>query len=80
MDDSFFAAPAGNDPFGLARAVAAKEAKNAEPYDAANYLNGAVGDAVIKQVQLAIIGEKAPQQALTDGQNAANKLLAAISK
>lgn len=80
LDDSFFAAPAGNDPFGLARAVAAKEAKNAEPYDAANYLNGAVGDAVIKQVQLAIIGEKAPQQALTDGQNAANKLLAAISK
>lgn len=77
LEDPFFDAADGSDPFSAARATAAEEAQNAEPYAAADYLNGAVGDAVIKELQLAIIGQKPAADALSEGQDNANELLAA---
>ncbi|MFC8302585.1 extracellular solute-binding protein [Specibacter sp. NPDC057265] len=79
LEDPFFTATDSSDPFSAARATAAEEAKNAEPYAAADYLNGAVGDAVLKELQLAIIGEKDPAEALKTGQENANKLLSAAN-
>lgn len=76
LDDAFFAAPAGNDPMGQARSVAAEAAKKGQLSPADFYLTGKVKDTVMEAIQLAVTGEKEPKQALADAQTEVNKLVA----
>lgn len=75
LQDPFFSAPSGDDPMGKARQIAAADAQNAAASPVQPYYTGAVDQAVLKQLQLAIAGSKPAAQALKDAENAANQIL-----
>ncbi|MGW5158764.1 extracellular solute-binding protein [Nonomuraea wenchangensis] len=79
LKDPFFSTPSDGGPFGEARAVAAKEALEAEAWLPAIYLdNSAVANAILGQLQLAMQGKVGAAEAIRAAQDEANKLLKTI--
>jgi len=61
--------------FNEARKIAAEEAKLAEAYIPMFYVTGAVSDALVNNVNLAIAGQVAPEEALAAAESEMNSLL-----
>jgi multiple sugar transport system substrate-binding protein len=80
LQDPFFSAPADGDPFSTARAVAAKEAQNAQAWLPAVYLgNSEISKAILEQLQLAMQGQVSVDGALKAAQDKANTIMAALA-
>lgn len=79
LKDPFFSTPAESGPFGEARALAAKEAMNAEAWMPGVYLdNGAIASAIMGRLQLAMQEKVTVPEAITAAEDEANKLLKTI--
>ncbi|NRQ37508.1 extracellular solute-binding protein [Nonomuraea sp. NN258] len=86
LKDSFFTTQSGTDPFSTARKLGAEQAQSnpvTTPEEIATRMaenaawGDAVGKAVAAEVQLAMQGEKTPEEALKAAETKANELLAA---
>lgn len=75
LDDDFFDAGAGTDPFQRARGVAARAAKEGKVVVGQFYVTGKINSVITENIQKAITGQKDPKQALSDAQSEANTLL-----
>lgn len=76
LEDPSLVGDDGEDPFNQARAAAAASAMDAEAYLPMFYVTGAVRQALIDNMNLAISGQAEPQAALDAAQQAMNDLLA----
>ena len=68
----------GKDAFAQARAICAKEATKAEAYMPDFYVTHGVSAALADNVNLAIMGDSKPQDALNTAQDKMNKMLAKL--
>ncbi|ADH92242.1 extracellular solute-binding protein [Arcanobacterium haemolyticum] len=80
LKDPSLSAVEGNGVFEQARRLAAEEALDAEAYIPLFYVTGAVADSLQKNVNLAVVGEMSPQEALDTAQAEMNKLLKKLNK
>lgn len=70
----------GDGVFEQGRRIAAEQATEAEAYVPLFYTTGAVADSLLNNVNLAIVGEKTPEDALQTAQDEMNGLLAKLNK
>lgn len=75
LEDPALVAGEATDPFTEARIAAAEGAKDAEAYPPLFYVTGAVRDALVDNVNLAVVGKQDPQAALDTAQEEMNSLL-----
>ncbi|MFF0467492.1 extracellular solute-binding protein [Micromonospora zamorensis] len=75
LNDPFFDAKGGSDPFDKARSVAAEAAKQGKVVVGHFYVTGKIDKIINENIQKAITGQKDPKQALVDAQAEANTLI-----
>ena len=75
LNDPALVAGSDDGAFNQARKIAAEEAKSAEAYVPMFYVTGAVSEALVNNVNLAIAGEVSPEDALAAAESEMNDLL-----
>ncbi|MFI6858828.1 extracellular solute-binding protein [Streptomyces sp. NPDC050421] len=78
LEDPFFSKPDTSTPLGRARATAAKAAREGTADPANFYITGQIKTAVMQGIQLAMTGQKNPEEALQEAQKEANRLVRAL--
>ncbi|WP_300048873.1 extracellular solute-binding protein [Trueperella sp.] len=79
LEDPLLMEVQGDGVFEQGRRIAAKQATEAEAYIPLFYVTGAVADSLLNNVNLAIVGEVTPQEALNTAQEEMNGLLAKLN-
>ncbi|WP_124040202.1 extracellular solute-binding protein [Neoactinobaculum massilliense] len=80
LQDPLLAEVSGDDVFSQARKIAAKEALEAEAYVPLFYVTGQVSDALINNINKAIVGQVSPQEGLDNAQTEMNSLLTKLQR